>query len=103
MDKTEDLTWLQAFFDDVHWTFAKTMPQFPHEYTVKEWKPQHKVSFYRAVRIIRLYGNPEPFFDKTYIYLSLNGLKYWTMGAPLVQTKIINRCTIPSISLSLTS
>ena len=27
---------LQEFIDSVQWTFAKTMPEWPHEYIVRE-------------------------------------------------------------------
>jgi hypothetical protein len=28
----------RAYIADVRWQFAKTMPQWPHEYTVREWR-----------------------------------------------------------------
>ena len=30
-----------AYIAKVRWQFAKTMPQWPHEYTVREWRPVH--------------------------------------------------------------
>lgn len=76
------------------WTFAKTMKQYPHWYLVRnQMSPEKKSRWEQVVQYIRDHGEPEVFkpFRKTYVYLYLNGYKYWTMGAPLSETIIINR------------
>ena len=69
--------------------FAKSMPKMPHHYTLREtWDSN---TFDYVVQKIRELGVPERFFKKTYIYYYANGYKYWTMGNPTDQTKLINR------------
>ena len=81
---------LRTFVDEQRWTFAKTMPDWPHEYLVR-----HRVDedlFLQLVRHIRAHGQEGRFYRKTLIYFEEDGLVYWTMGAPLEETIIVNRC-----------
>lgn len=72
------------------WRFAKTMPQHPHEYTLRDtWKNQ--ADFVNLVLFIREHGVKEKFGKTTYTYLYLDGMKYWTMGAHIDVTILINR------------
>src|SRR5690554_5740460 len=64
--------------------FAKTMPQFPHYYTLREnWNDE---LFSQTVKYIRENGKREKFGSVYYTYFYLNGYKYWTMGAPIEKT-----------------
>ena len=73
------------------WVFASTMITFPHRYITRErWVNVDDCSFDDAVREIRLLGKQSLFLRRKYIYLHLNGFKFWTMGAPVEQTTIIN-------------
>lgn len=81
---------IEDFVESVEWTFAKTMPEWPHEYIVR--KNVTEKAFLTLASFIRTHGHEGPFYDKTYIYFEENGLVYWTMGAPLEETIIINRC-----------
>ena len=70
--------------------FAKTMPQNPHWYTLrKEWDDQEM--FDRAVLYIRKWGVSEMFKGREYTVLYHRGMRYWTMGAPVSETILINR------------
>ena len=72
------------------WIFAKTMADNPHEYTLRKlW--QHDRNFVRAVQFIRKYGYPARFRRANYIQFNLNEHFYWTMGAPIRETILINR------------
>lgn len=73
------------------WKFAKTMAHIPHEYTVKEWEPWREDLFEQAVMFIRENGYEQNFFRATYLYYDVDERQYWTMGAPLVETILINR------------
>lgn len=81
---------LRAFIDSSQWTFAKTMSEWPHEYIVRE--KVDKVLFEALVRHIRQYGFEGRFYQRVLIYFAEDGLLYWTMGAPIEETTIINRC-----------
>ncbi len=72
------------------WIYAKTMPESPHEYTLRrEWKDD--AAFLTVVQAIRQYGYVEIYKRRPYTMLNVNGDKYWTMGAPLPATILINR------------
>ena len=81
---------LQSFVREAKWTFAKTMPEWPHEYIVCERVDGNL--FEQLVRHIRTNGYEGAFYEKTYIYFEEAGLLYWTMGNPINETTIINRC-----------
>ena len=83
-------TELLAFVNEHEWVFAKTMPKWPHEYIVRERVDEEL--FEQLVIHIRTYGYEGKFYRKTLIYYDEGGMMYWTMGAPLEETTIINRC-----------
>ena len=49
-----------AYLADVRWKYAKTMPDWPHEYTVKSWRPELADRFEAFCRLIRETGFVEP-------------------------------------------
>lgn len=76
------------------YTFAATMPHNPHEYTLKkDWRS--KDEFSEAVKFIRHKPVIETFKGKEYSVFYANGNKYWTMGAPIEETILINRAQRP--------
>jgi hypothetical protein len=81
----------REFINGSRWKFAKTMASIPHEYTVKDWAPERLDLFYEAVTFIREHGYKGKFFSKTYMYYDVDERQYWTMGAPLLETVLINR------------
>lgn len=81
---------LRRFVDEEQWTYAKTMPEWPHEYIVRS--RVDAAMFEQLVLHIRAHGRPGHFYDKVLIYFEEAGLVYWTMGAPLPETVIVNRC-----------
>ncbi len=69
--------------------FAKTMPENPHWYTLrKEWDNEE---FDDAVRDLRAFGRISWFKGYPYVGWNANGFYYWTMGAPIHKTILINR------------
>ena len=83
---------LHRFISEVKWTYAKTMPHWPHEYFVR--KQVDEDLFERLVLHIRSNGFEGRFYSRQLIYYEAGGLLYWTMGAPLEETTIINRCKV---------
>ena len=83
-------TELRTFVNEQSWTYAKTMPECPHEYIVRERVDEEL--FERLVQHIRALGYDGKFYRKTITYFDEGGMVYWTMGAPLEETIIINRC-----------
>ena len=83
-------TELGAFVDGQRWTFARTMPEWPHEYIVRDRVDEEL--FERLVVHIRAHGREGRFYERVLTYYEEAGLTYWTMGAPLRETTIVNRC-----------
>jgi hypothetical protein len=81
---------LRDFIATSKWTFAKTMPEWPHEYIVRERVDENL--FLQLVRHIRAHGYEGKFYQESYTYFDHDGMAYWTMGEPLEETIIINRC-----------
>lgn len=80
---------INDFIKTSKWTFAKTMQEWPHEYIVKNEVDERL--FMETVRHIREFGYEGMFYKKSLIYFDEDGLTYWTMGAPVEETTIINR------------
>ena len=81
---------LREFVDFEQWTFAKTMPEWPHEYLVRDRVDTQL--FESLVRHIREHGLEGRFYRRVLTYFAEDGLLYWTMGEPIEETTIINRC-----------
>jgi hypothetical protein len=78
------------FIDNEKWTYAKTMPQWPHEYIVREQVDGNL--FEQLARHIRANGYEGAFYQETFVYYEEDGMLYWTMGTPISEATIINRC-----------
>ena len=81
---------LRDFVDSQQWTFAKTMPRWPHEYIVRDRVDE--ALFAALVRHIRAHGREGRFYRRVLLYYEETGMVYWTMGEPLAQTTVVNRC-----------
>ena len=82
---------LLAFVDETMWTYAKTMPKWPHEYIVRERVDE--TLFERLVRYIRTHGYEGKFYQKAITYYGEGGMVYWTMGARYARSQWVARPT----------
>lgn len=72
--------------------FAKSMPYMPHWYTLrKEWDSD---LFSKTVIQQRELGYDKVWGGRSYRYFNANGYQYWTMGASVETTILINRAKI---------
>lgn len=91
------ITEILDFIHNNEWVFAKTMPEAPHEYVVKnKLSPFYKTQFERLAKYIRIFGRTERYLGThpARQYLYVGGYKYWTMGAPIQSTIILNRAQV---------
>ncbi len=73
------------------WTFAKTMPQWPHEWSPrKDWDND---VFENVCHFINKFGVERKWGKRTFRYFQANGLEYWVIG-PVENAGIINRAKI---------
>ena len=89
----------ERFVAESGWRYAKTMPEIPHQYTVRDLRsPDGRRTtamgsdeFEWFVRLIRAEGVMKTWGRRTHPYLQVGGWEYWTMGDPVEETTIINR------------
>lgn len=81
---------IDSFIASSNWVFAKTMAENPHEYTLRKAAPDGS-AFERFVLHIRSNGYDMKFKGRTYQCLDVGPHRYWTMGAPLEFTTLVNR------------
>lgn len=77
---------LRQFIDGTHWIFAKTWPQWPHEYIVRWQVDQEK--FVKLYDFIKTEGSAGRFYKRCRKYYKYDGRLYWAMG------HVVNRCKI---------
>ena len=95
----------QKFVARNRWISAKTYAAFcPHEYVVKDHLPDDEqrtfeqiVSFIRGKGFIAIYGRKGP-----NRYYAVDDYYYWTMGAPIEETTILNRAKLSDYSFTET-
>ena len=79
----------REYIRTVRWIFAKTMPEWPHEYTLRRARPDLDETFRSFVHLIRTTGVKKPWpapprrakYRNTYLAIGI--WEYWTMGAPI--------------------
>lgn len=89
------------FVSKYPWILSKTYSNVtPHEYYIKsdldEWGQSE---FMRVVEYIREQGFLCKFSGKEYMYYELDGYYYWTVGDPVEETNILNRCRVEDYSV----
>lgn len=80
------------FLHGAQWKYAKTMPQMPHDYTLR--KTWNEKTFIEVVIFIRGNGYKKHFKGRAYLYLDDDQYCYWTMGNSLDRTILINRAKL---------
>lgn len=84
---------LRAFVQSCTWTFAKTYADtWPHHYIVRDRVDEGL--FVQLVQHIRDHGYEASFYSRRITYFDEDGMVYWTMGSPLEDTKVVNRCRV---------
>ena len=82
---------LKGLINNMQWTFAKTYAAtWPHHYIVRERVDEDL--FIQMVKHIRRFGYEGRFYKKKITYFEEDGYVFWTMGAPIEETTIINKC-----------
>lgn len=69
-------------------------PQPPHTYTVRGWRPDLQQDFLAFAQLIQTRGELKTWGGSVRPYVELDGLEYWTMGARVPETTVINRAPV---------
>lgn len=89
-----DYNILRSMIARCEWTFAKTMPRCPHEYIVRGKCTLSEEEFLYFIDMQRDYGKIERWGKYITPYLYIDDYKYWTMGAPVEETIVMNRAKV---------
>ena len=92
--KPEEWEKLREMIARCEWTFAKTMPWCPNEYILRGKCPLTEEDFLYFVDMQRNYGKVERWGKYITPYLYIDDYKYWTMGAPVEETIVMNRAKV---------
>jgi hypothetical protein len=84
----------RPYIEGNEWTFARTMPENPHEYVVLR-KSSDPYEHLRFLAWIRASGNLEHYKGRDYEYVEVDGWRYWAMGTDQPEQTIINRRVAP--------
>jgi hypothetical protein len=92
---------MRDFINKFKWTYAKTYAKIcPHEYIVKDNIDQDQWDgFVEAVAFIREKGFTAKYKSRSGEYYILDDRYYWTMGAPVKETTILNRAKLSDYQL----
>src|SRR4051812_41181880 len=83
---------LRAFIEACRFTYAKSVPDAPHEYCLRAWVPDEHQAGYSLLRdLIAEYGYRGRFRRITYRYLNVDGYRYWESKTIDRTGDIINR------------
>ena len=71
------------------WIFAKTMPEIPHHYIVRDNLSNKDQKLFDEFKLfIKENGYTEKFYKKEYQYINIDGYKYWIIENILNREKI---------------
>ena len=89
--KSVSLKNVRQFIDNAPWREAITYAEtWPHEYVVRDQVDEEM--FAAVVEYVREHGTMESFYNKRHSHWYDRGYAYWSMGAPVSETTILNRC-----------
>ena len=71
----DGLAFARSFIADCRFTYARTVPEHPHEYCLRDWA--NGEAFDRFVALIAAHGYPGSFWHQRWTYLDVDGWKYW--------------------------
>ncbi|RPH52224.1 MAG: hypothetical protein EHM85_03805 [Desulfobacteraceae bacterium] len=82
---------INTYISKVFW---RTSVDGSHQYTLSSWTPDLSEAFNKFVVHIRRHGYIEKFTGREYTYFDVVDYQYWSMGAPLEETILINRAKL---------
>lgn len=99
-DPQEGLTHAQVarWLGSQEWIFAKTMKDNPHEYCLRR-NAGDEAMFEAVVEHVREFGQPYPWWGTIYLQYVAGSHAYWTMGARVADTALINRKSLERVRL----
>jgi hypothetical protein len=79
----DEIARARAYINSMDWRFARSMPQWPHWYVVREWGSAREFDF--IARLIKKFGYPDRWGTRRNSYLVIGKFKYW------IDEEVLNR------------
>lgn len=77
------------------WTYAKTVPEHPHEYALRAWlSPAGKAEFDWFAGHIAEHGYSGRFWNRSWVYLDVDDRKNWVSSELFGDGLIVNRARL---------
>ena len=89
-------TFVERWLEDQRWIFARTRASNPHWYCLRSEAADPKV-FEEVVAHLREFGGPYLWWGSTYLQYVAGQHAYWTMGASVENTVVINRKSLEQV------
>ena len=89
---SEELNRARGLIATCRWTYATTVPEHPHEYALCAWlcrEGQAEFNWFAA--LIAQHGYSGRFWNRTWVYLDVDGRKYWVSAEVFGDGLIVNR------------
>ena len=86
---------VRAYIQSMDWRFARSMPQWPHTYVLREWGSPREFDF--IARLINKFGYRDNWGKRTDAYLVIGKFKYWVIedclnrAAPISNAEVSKR------------
>ncbi len=83
------IRYIEGFINRCVWIFAKTMPEIPHYYILKDDLSEYdKKLFDEFDMFIKKNGYNKKFYSKQYTYFNTGNCRYWIIGNILNRTAL---------------
>jgi hypothetical protein len=89
----------RAFIGICRWSYAKTVPEHPHEYCLRTWlSPLQRVEFGWFADLIAHHGYTGRFWGQSWRYLDVGDHKYWKSRTINGSGAIVNRARMEPVA-----
>jgi hypothetical protein len=89
---------VQRWLEAQRWIFARSRASNPHWYCLRRDADSPKM-FEKVVEHLREFGSPYVWWGSTYLQYVAGQFAYWTMGAGVENTQIINRKSLEQVRI----
>jgi hypothetical protein len=73
----DEIARTRTYINSMDWKFAKSMPQWPHWWVLREDGSAREFDF--VARLIKKFGYPDKWGTRTGYYLVIGKFKYWVI------------------------
>jgi hypothetical protein len=89
---------VQQWLEGRNWIFAKSRADNPHWYCLRR-NAGDESTFEQVVEHLREYGSPYVWWGSTYLQYPAGRYAYWSMGASVENTELINRKSLEQVRI----